>query len=78
VEVRIAVTHAPREITVDVGDSVKGDDLIEEIRAAMAGESQMLWFTDRRGKRLGVPVDKLAYVEIADSESERRVGFSAL
>ncbi len=77
-EVRIAVTHAPREITVDVGDSVKGDDLIEEIRAAMAGESQMLWFTDRRGKRLGVPVDKLAYVEIADSESERRVGFSAL
>jgi hypothetical protein len=38
----------------------------------------MLWLTDRKGRRVGVPSAKLAYVEIGAEASERRVGFSAL
>ena len=34
-----------------------------------------LWLTDRRGRQYGVPVDKLAYVEIGSSEASRRIGF---
>jgi len=36
----------------------------------------MLWLTDRRGRRVGVPANRIAYVEIARGE-ERRVGFGA-
>jgi len=78
VEVRIAVTQAPREITVDMGDDVDGDELVDEIRSAMTGDSNMLWFTDRRGRRVGVPIAKLAFVEIGASGADRRVGFSAV
>jgi hypothetical protein len=34
-----------------------------------------LWLTDRRGRQYGIPVDKVAYVEIGSSETGRRIGF---
>jgi hypothetical protein len=37
----------------------------------------MLWLTDRKGRRVGVPAAKLAYVEIGSASDERRVGFGA-
>ncbi len=60
-----------------MGDQVDGEKLVEDIKAAMAAENTMLWFTDRRGRRVGVPTQKLAYVEIGATGSDRRVGFSA-
>jgi hypothetical protein len=75
-EVRIGVTHVQRAITVDMGDGVDGDRLVEEIKEAVGEDSTMLWFTDRRGRRVGVPTGKLAYVEVGPEGSERRVGFS--
>ena len=60
-----------------MGDQVDGDELVEDIKAAMAGDNSMLWFTDRRGRRVGVPTQKLAYVEIGSTGGDRRVGFSA-
>ncbi|MGH3849627.1 MAG: DUF3107 domain-containing protein [Pseudonocardiaceae bacterium] len=77
-EVRIAVTQVPKEITVDMGDDVDSDALVGEIGSAMKGGSDMLWFTDRRGRRVGVPIAKLAYVEIDSTGPVRRVGFSAV
>ena len=61
-----------------MGDQVDGDKLVEDIKSAMSGDPTMLWFTDRRGRRVGVPTDRLAYVEIGSSGEERRVGFSAV
>jgi Protein of unknown function (DUF3107) len=61
-----------------MGDQVDGDKLVEDIKAAMNGDPSMLWFTDRRGRRVGVPTEKLAYVEIGSTGGERRVGFSAV
>ncbi|MGH9188899.1 MAG: DUF3107 domain-containing protein [Acidimicrobiales bacterium] len=77
-EVRIGVTQVPKEISVDMGDDVDGDKLVDEIKDAIANESPMLWFTDRRGRRVGVPSAKLAYVEVGATGSDRRVGFSAV
>ena len=34
----------------------------------------MLWLTDKKGRRVGVPTAKLAYVEIGAPRSDRRVG----
>lgn len=77
VEIRIGVTQSPKEIEIDMGDEVDGDTLVEEIKEAMIDESKILWFTDRRGRRVGVPTGKLAYVEVGATSGDRKVGFSA-
>jgi hypothetical protein len=79
VEIRIGVTHTPKEIEVDLPPEADRDKVIAEIDAAMNGTGTMLWLTDRKGRRVGVPTDRVAYIEIgSDAEAGRRVGFSAL
>jgi hypothetical protein len=74
VEVRIGVTQTPKEIEVELSDGDR-DRIVKDIETALAGEGSMLWLTDRRGRVVGVPAAKLAYVEINPTE-ERKVGFS--
>lgn len=75
-EIRIGVTYSPKEIEIDLADDVSGDELVEQISASVGEEGTMLWLTDRKGRRVGVPTAKLAYVEIGAPRSDRRVGFS--
>jgi hypothetical protein len=76
VEVRIGVTQAPREIEVEIGDA-DADKVVKQLEEALKGDSGVLWLTDRRGRRVGVPASKVAYVEIGSPSDERRVGFGA-
>lgn len=76
-EIRIGVTYSPKEIEIELGDDEAGDALVEQITSTVGTEGAMLWLTDRKGRRVGVPTAKLAYVEIGAPHSERRVGFSA-
>lgn len=76
-EIRIGVTYSPKEIEIELADDEAGDALVEEITSTVGTEGAMLWLTDRKGRRVGVPTAKLAYVEIGAPHSERRVGFSA-
>jgi hypothetical protein len=43
----------------------------------LKGDLGVLWLTDRKGRRVGVPAAKLAYVEIGSPNEERRVGFGS-
>ena len=74
-DVRIGVTQAPREINVELADDADRDDLKSRIEAALAGATDVLWITDKRGKDVGIPSAKLAYVELGSADSERRIGF---
>jgi len=76
VEIRIAVTYSPKEIEIDLADDVSGDELVEQISASVGEEGAMLWLTDKKGRRVGIPTAKLAYVEIGAPRGDRRVGFS--
>jgi hypothetical protein len=76
VEIRIGVTYSPKEIELDLADDSSGDALVEQISASVGEEGSMLWLTDRKGRRVGVPTAKLSYVEIGAPRSDRRVGFS--
>ena len=78
VEVRIGVIYTAKEIEVEVTDETDRDELVRAVEASVAQGSGMLWLTDRRGRRVGVPADKLAYVDIGAVAGERRVGFAAL
>jgi hypothetical protein len=74
VVVRIGVTYTAKEIEVDLHDDADGDQVAKQIEEALGDGSKVLWLTDRRGRRVGVPSDKVAYVEIGGHE-DRRVGF---
>ena len=73
-EVRIGVTYTPREIEVEMEDN-DADRVRKDVDAAVSSDGGVLWLQDRRGRTVGVPSGKIAYVEINPRE-ERRVGFS--
>ena len=73
-EVRIGVKGAARELALDSNQSA--DDIQKAVDAALKDGTPTVTFTDEKGKRIVVASDKLAYVEIAESEG-RRVGFGA-
>jgi hypothetical protein len=70
-EVKIGVTHASRELTVDT--ELDADALEETVRSALSAGG-ILTLADSKGRRVVVPVEKLAYVEITTS-SVGQVGF---
>jgi hypothetical protein len=76
VDVRIGVTHTPKEIEVELADGTDPDTLQQQIEQALSGQS-VLWLTDRRGRRVGIPAATVAYVELNTSTEDRRVGFGA-
>ena len=74
-EVKIGVQHAPREIVLESGQSA--EEVESAVADALAGKAQLLSLTDDKGRKVLVPADKIAYVEIGEP-SVRRVGFGAL
>src|SRR5690606_37159791 len=74
VEVKIGVQNAPRELVLD---SAQTPDEVEQIvLKALSGEAGTLKLVDERGRRVLVPAEKVAYVEIAE-QPPRPVGFVA-
>ena len=59
---------------MEVADSDR-DDLRARIDAALSGATDVLWITDKRGRDVGVPSAKIAYVEIGTDDGDRRIGF---
>ena len=74
-DVRIGVTHSPREISLELADETDREKLQHEIDAALADKDRVLWLSDKRGRLVGVPAERIAYVEISNPEDERRIGF---
>lgn len=72
-DVKIGVVYTPREVTLEVDGSAA--DVTATIEAALSGAVSVLWLTDTKGRRVGVPADKIAYVEVGADEAVRQVGF---
>src|ERR1044071_9645185 len=75
VEVKIGVQHAPREIVLESGQSA--EEVEQIVAEALAGKSQLLPLGDEHGRRVLVPAERLAYVELGEP-APRKVGFGAL
>jgi hypothetical protein len=73
VEVKIGVQYAPRELVLESAQTAS--DVVSAVTEALSGESGVLDLVDEKGKRVIIPVSKLAYVEIDESVS-RKVGFT--
>lgn len=70
-EVKIGVQYASRELTVDTELDAAG---IEDAVCKAIADGGVLSLTDSKGRRVVVPAEKLAYVEIANS-TVGQVGF---
>ncbi|MEW2524753.1 MULTISPECIES: DUF3107 domain-containing protein [unclassified Streptomyces] len=74
-EVKIGVQHAPREIVLESGQSA--EEVESAVSEALTGKAPLLSLTDDHGRKVLVPADRLAYVEIGEP-AQRKVGFGAL
>lgn len=74
-EVKIGVQHTPREIVLESGQSA--EEVERAVADALAGKAQLLSLTDEKGRKVLVPAERIAYVEIGEPAT-RRVGFGAL
>jgi hypothetical protein len=75
VEVKIGVQFATRELVLESGQTP--EQVTKAVADALKADLGILTLEDEKGRRVLVPADKLAYVEIAESET-RRVGFGTL
>jgi hypothetical protein len=72
-EVRIGVVYTTRELTLETDESA--EEVAAAVDSALSQNDRVLWITDSKGRRIGVPTDKIAYVEVASDAGERKVGF---
>jgi hypothetical protein len=71
VEIKIGVQQTAREIVLESDQSP--EDIDAAVRAAIA-DGGILSLVDDKGRRVLVPAERLAYVEISPATA-RRVGF---
>ena len=74
-DVRIGVTQAPHEINIELPEDADRDELKARVEAALAGTTDVLWITDKRGKDVAIPSAKIAYIELGSSDGDRKIGF---
>lgn len=70
---RIGVADSAKVIELEVEDS---EAFRKEVEAVFSSDQEVYWFTDTKQLAVGVPVSRIAYVEIETEESQRRVGFA--
>ena len=73
-EVKIGVLHTPREIILE--SSQTPDEVSALVAEALKSGEGQLGLTDERGRKVIVPANLIAYVEIAQAD-KRSVGFVA-
>ena len=64
-EVKIGVQNTNRELVLDSSETA--DDVEKAVSASLSGDGKVLVLSDSKGRKVIVPADKLAYVEIGTS-----------
>ncbi|HWB88391.1 MAG TPA: DUF3107 family protein [Acidimicrobiia bacterium] len=70
VRIGISTTDKLLEIEIDDPESFKG-----EIEKAVS-EGGLGWFTDSKGRTVGIPARSVAFIEMEDAELGHTVGFA--
>lgn len=74
-DVRIGVTYTAKELEVELPD---GDDAttVKGLVESAISAGGVLWLTDKKGRQVGVPAEKIAYVDLGSPTDGRRIGFA--
>jgi hypothetical protein len=76
VDVRIGVTHTPKELEIELPDDADPARVKADLEAAIV-EGRIAWVIDRRGRQVGVPAEKIAWIEVGSPDMDRRIGFGS-
>ena len=71
-EVKIGIAESPRELVVS--SALTPDEIEKLVSEALRHDQGLLTMVDEKGRRVVVPVARIAYVDIAPADG-RRVGF---
>jgi hypothetical protein len=72
-ELRIGVVHTPKELNLELDGTA--DQIVGTIDKALADGSPIVWVTDTKGRRVGIPTERIAYIEVDEDGGNKRVGF---
>jgi hypothetical protein len=72
-EVRIGVVHTAKELTFET--DAEPEAIISTLEDAIKNGSALVWLEDGKGRKVGVPADKVGYVELVVDDGSRKVGF---
>ena len=73
-EIKIGIQHSAREVSLESSES---SETIEAAVKDALDKGGVLELVDDKGRRIMVPADKIAYIEIGEPTG-RRVGFGAI
>lgn len=73
-EIKIGIQHVARELTVETEETAA--NIEASLRKALA-DGGMVALTDEKGRKVLVPADKIAYIDLGQ-EKTRPVGFGSL
>ena len=71
-EVKIGVQFANRELVIET--NLSSDEIEKSVAEALKTDTGLLSLTDSKGRRIIVPADRLAYVELG-TPTAGQVGF---
>lgn len=74
-DVRIGVIQTARELEVELADDADPDAVKQAVDDAISAGAGMLWLLDRKGRQVGVQIEKLAYIDIGGLGEKGRIGF---
>ena len=70
---RIGVVDNAKVVEIEIDDP---DGFRAEIERAFGSSQQVFWFTDVKNRTVGIPLGRIAFVEIDAEDGVRRVGFA--
>lgn len=76
-QVRIGIAETPRELELELPEDSDQAAVAAAIESAIAAGTGVVWLEDRRGRRVGVPVSRIGFVELGPDRNQRTVGFRA-
>lgn len=71
-KVRIGISTTDKLLEIEVDDP---DAFQKEMERAVS-DGGLGWFTDSKGRTVGIPARSVAFIEIEDSGGQRTVGFT--
>jgi hypothetical protein len=72
-DIRIGIVQSMKELELDLPDTDTAETVKAQFDAAVKHDD-VWWLTDRKGRSVGIPAARIAYVEMA-KKVERSVGF---
>ena len=75
-DLRIGIAHMQKEVNLEMADDFDLSAFKSNLEEVSKNETSIVWLTDVNGREVGIPGNKIGYVEIGIQDSGRTVGFS--